>query len=113
MILTLHQQEMLLLQGWLQLQYNQPEKARVLFAALLAIVPEHIDGQRGELVALIQLKQGEAALKRCKAIIAQGHSEPQLWLCLSKALQLEGELSEAQAAYHHYLTLEDTHDGAN
>lgn len=113
MKLSHHQQEMLLLQGWLQLQYSRPDKARILFAALLVVAPEHIEGSRGELVALLQLKQGEAALNRCRQLIARGHEAPELWLCLSKALQLQGELLEAQSAYQHYLTLEDSHEGAN
>ncbi|WP_036771263.1 type III secretion system chaperone SctY [Photorhabdus australis] len=105
MTLSSKQQSALLLLGWLQLQYGHPDRARVLLDALLVLHPEHQEGRRALVVSLLKLKQGEVAREHCTFLQKQGDQSADLWLCVSRACQQEGNLEEARSAYQRYLSL--------
>ncbi|MGU5683994.1 type III secretion system chaperone AscY [Aeromonas allosaccharophila] len=110
MALTSQQQDVLLLTGWLQLQYGHPDKASVLLTALLQIHPDHQGGRRTLLVALLKQGEGEAALAHVVQLMQQGAADGPLWLCRSRACQLAGRLDEARFAYQQYLELEEQNE---
>jgi type III secretion protein Y len=110
MVLSLQQQDALLLTGWLQLQYGHPDRACVLLLALLLIHPSHQQGRRTLLVALLKQEEGEAALAHIDQLMLQGEVDGPLWLCRSRACQLAGRLDEARFAYQQYLELEEQNE---
>jgi type III secretion protein Y len=110
MVLSLRQQDALLLTGWLQLQYGHPDKASMLLAALLQIHPDHQGGRRTLLVALLKQREGEAALVHVDQLMQAGEADGPLWLCRSRACQLAGRLDEARFAYQQYLELEEQNE---
>lgn len=110
MVLSLQQQDALLLTGWLQLQYGHPDKACVLLAALLQVYPDHQGGRRTLLVALLKQGEGEAALAHVDQLMQQGEVDGPLWLCRSRACQLAGRLDEARFAYQQYLEWEEQNE---
>ena len=110
MTLETEQQQMLLLLGWLKLQCGQPGQARTLLEALLYAHPDHRQGRRALVVALLQMGEGALAAQRCQALLADGEREPAIWLCISRALQLEGRMEEARAAYQRFLNRQVTHE---
>lgn len=110
MTLSSRQQDLLLLTGWLHLQYGHPDRACTLLAALLQLHPEHQDGRRTLLVAQLKLGKGEEALAHVELLMGLGEADGPLWLCRSRACQLMGRLDEARFAYQHYLELEEQNE---
>lgn len=110
MTLSSRQQDLLLLTGWLHLQYGHPDRASVLLAALLQLYPEHQAGRRALLVALLKLGKGEEALTHVEHLMSSEDADGPLWLCRSRACQLAGRLDEARFAYQHYLELEEQNE---
>lgn len=110
MTLSSRQQDLLLLTGWLHLQYGHPDRACTLLAALLQLHPEHQAGRRTLLVAQLKLGKGEEALAHVEYLMRSGEADGPLWLCRSRACQLMGRLDEARFAYQHYLELEEQNE---
>ena len=110
MTLSSRQQDLLLLTGWLHLQYGHPDRACTLLAALLQLHPEHQAGRRALLVALLRSEKGEEALSHAECLMRDGDADGALWLCRSRACQLAGRLDEARFAYQHYLELEEQNE---
>lgn len=110
MILSSQQQDLLLLTGWLHLQYGHADRATTLLAALLQLYPTHQAGRRMLLVSLLKLGRGEEALAHVEQLVAEGEADGALWLCRSRACQLAGRLDEARFAYQHYLELEEQNE---
>ena len=110
MTFSSRQQDLLLLTGWLYLQYGHPERALTLLAALLQLHPEHQAGRRALLVTLLKLGKGEEALTHVEHLMSSGDADGPLWLCRSRACQLAGRLDEARFAYQHYLELEEQNE---
>lgn len=110
MTLSSRQQDLLLLTGWLHLQYGHPDRACTLLAALLQLHPEHQAGRRTLLVAQLKLGKGEEALAHVEQLMGLGETDGPLWLCRSRACQLMGRLDEASFAYQHYLELEEQNE---
>lgn len=113
MLLSSQQQDALLLTGWLQLQYGHPDRASLLLSALLQVHPEHQEGRRTLLVALLKQGEGEAALAHVDQLMQQGEADGPLWLCRSRACQLAGRLDEARFAYQQYLELEEQNESTH
>lgn len=103
--------DVLLLLGWLQLQCGQPDRARILFEALLYVEPAHVAGRRALAVSLVELDRGLLAEHHCEQLMAEGETDPGLWLCLSRARQSAGRLDEARLAYESFLTRRESHEG--
>lgn len=110
MVLSSQQQDLLLLTGWLHLQYGHPDRACTLLIALLQIHPEHQAGRRILLVALLKLEKGQEALIHVDHLMQKEGANGALWLCRSRACQLVGRLDEARFAYQHYLELEEQNE---
>lgn len=112
MTLTERQQAFLLLNGWLQLQYGQAERACILLDALLHLSPDHLAARRCRLVALLKSGQGVRAQQEATWLVLNDDPQPGSWLCLSRAHQLSGELDLAHHAYQRYLELEEQYESA-
>ncbi|MFM4856893.1 type III secretion system chaperone AscY [Aeromonas hydrophila] len=113
MTLSSQQQDLLLLTGWLHLQYGHPDRARTLLTALLQLHPGHESGRRTLLVALLKLGRGEEALAHVDHLVSKGVTDEALWLCRSRACQLVGRLDEARFAYQYYLELEEQNESTH
>jgi type III secretion protein Y len=110
MVLKNEQQDMLLLLGWLQLQCGQPNQARILLEALLCADPGHRQGRRALVVSLLKLGMGGQAEQRCNELLSAGENRAALWLCLSRARQLGGQIEEARSAYQQFLINQEPHE---
>lgn len=98
------QQDLLLLLGWLQLQCGHPARGRVLIEALLALEPEHVAARKVLVVCLLCLEEGGDAQAHCDRLLRAQEQDPALWLCLSRAKQLQGQVREARMLHESFLT---------
>lgn len=103
------EQDVLLLLGWLQLQCGHAARARVLIEALLALEPTHVAARRILVVCLLRLEEGAEAERSCEQLLQAQESDPALWLCLSRAKQLQGQSEEARMIHESFLARRELH----
>ena len=109
MMLKSIEQDVLLLLGWLHLQCGHAARARILIEALLALEPAHVAARKILVVCLLRLEEGAAAERSCDQLLRAQEQDPALWLCLSRAKQLQGQSEEARMIHESFLVRRERH----
>jgi type III secretion protein Y len=112
MMLKSIEQDVLLLLGWLHLQCGHAARARILIEALLALEPAHVAARKILVVCLLHQEEGAEAERNCELLQRVQEQDPALWLCLSRAKQLQGQSEEARMIHESFLVRREHHAAA-
>lgn len=97
-------------QAFLLLQCGRFQEAYQLFQALVAIEPDQDRVLPGLTVSALKAGRSAEAIQLCESLMQspKWKQDPQLTLCLSRALWAEGRQEEARTTYQTFLTLQSS-----